>query len=161
MTSARNGERLDVFLAAVTDLSRRASRRSIANGLVARHGEVVRVQSRALVTGDVIDIVHPEAEFDPGRLPAFPTVEILHDDRWILVADKPPGILSQPAEGESPHDPLAFDEQVLLFLAHREGKKPFLRMVHRLDRQTSGAVLFARRPDALPRISRAWAERQV
>jgi 23S rRNA pseudouridine1911/1915/1917 synthase len=161
VTSARNGERLDVFLAAVTDLSRRASRRLIADGLVARNGEVVRVQSRALETGDVIDIFHPEPDFDPDPSSACPTVEILHVDRWILVADKPPGVLSQPAERESPDDPPAFDEQVLLFLAHREGAKPFLRMVHRLDRQTSGAVLFARRPDALPKISRAWADHQV
>jgi 23S rRNA pseudouridine1911/1915/1917 synthase len=82
----------------------------------------------------------------------------LFEDAWILVAAKPAGVLSQPAEGKRPGDPHAFDQQMLLALAWRDGRRPFLRLVHRLDRMTSGAVLFARSPEALPKLSRAWAE---
>ena len=48
------GARLDQFLAARTELSRRAARRLIGDGLVMRNGEALRVQSRELRAGDVI-----------------------------------------------------------------------------------------------------------
>ena len=43
VTPDREGERLDVFLAAATSLSRRAARRMIAEGLVLRNREALRV----------------------------------------------------------------------------------------------------------------------
>ena len=56
---------------------------------------------------------------------------------------------------------MSFDRQILLFLALEEGQKPFLRLFHRLDRLTSGAVLFARRPEILARLSGLWKEGRV
>jgi 23S rRNA pseudouridine1911/1915/1917 synthase len=150
-----------VFLAGATNLSRRAARRAIAGGLVMRNGEVLRVQSRPVTTGDVVDLACPESELVVCEDPPPTMPEPLLEDAWILVAAKPAGVLSQPAEGKRPGDPHAFDQQMLLALARREGRRPFLRLVHRLDRLTSGAMLFARSPDALPKLSRAWAEGQV
>lgn len=113
--------------------------------------------SRPVTIGDVIDVDCPDSELGVFvNPPAAP--QPLFEDAWILVAAKPAGVLSQPAEGQRPGDPHAFDQQMLLALAWREGQRPFLRMVHRLDRMTSGAVLFARSPEALPKLSRAWAE---
>jgi len=161
VTPARDGERLDVFLAAVTNLSRRAARRMIADGLVVRNREELRVQSRLVTTGDVVDIRFqesaPDVEIDPQRI----TINPIFEDRWLIVAAKPPGVLSQPAEGQRPGDIPAFDQQLLLSLAWRDGQRPFLRLVHRLDRMTSGAMLFARSPDVLPTLSRAWGNGQV
>ena len=157
----RDGERLDIFLAASTDLSRRAARRIIADGQVWRNGGALRVQSRSVATGDVVDIRLPESELGIDAASPPVAIETLFEDRWLVIAAKRAGILSQPAEGRGPDDPLAFDQQVLLALAWREGSKPFLRMVHRLDRMTSGAVLFARSPDVLPKLTRAWSEGRV
>ncbi|MFV2073542.1 MAG: RluA family pseudouridine synthase [Thermoanaerobaculales bacterium] len=171
VTPQWRNERIDRFLAANTDISRRGVRRLIAEGLVQCNGKVLRVQSRIVAVGDVIDIDQPSADIGapdrPSRssssdhLPAAAgEVVILHQDRWLLVASKPAGVLSQPAEHGLPGE-LAFDQQVLLHLAVGEGRRPFLRLVHRLDRMTSGAVLFARHPDALPALTRAWSEEQV
>jgi 23S rRNA pseudouridine1911/1915/1917 synthase len=154
----RDGERLDVFLAAATSLSRRAARRVIAEGLVQRNREILRVQSRLVMMGDVIDVHLPESELSVETTPPMITIEPLYEDRWLIVAPKPPGVLSQPAEGQRPGDAPAFDQQVLLSLARRDGQRPFLRLVHRLDRMTSGAMLFARSPDVLPTLSRAWGD---
>ncbi len=160
VTANHDGVRLDVFLAAAAGISRRAARRLIADGRVRRNGEQLRVQSRSVIGGDVVD-VEPSAS-GPELTESPPvTIEILFEDPWLLVAAKPPGVLSQPAEGRAPEDDPAFDQQVLLALAWRSGRRPFLRMVHRLDRTTSGAVLFARLPEALPELSRAWAEGRV
>jgi len=85
---------------------------------------------------------------------------ILHEDKWLVAADKPAGLLSQPAERSKPTD-LAFDQILLLHISLRDGRRRFLRMVHRLDRATSGAVLFARNPEALKPLTRAWSSGAV
>jgi len=111
--------------------------------------------------GDVIDVRFPESEPGEETEPPMITINPLFEDRWLIVAAKPPGVLSQPAEEQRPGDSPAFDQQVLLSLAWRDGQRPFLRLVHRLDRMTSGAMLFARSPDVLPKLSRACGDGQV
>ena len=156
----QEGERLDVFLAGKTQLSRRAVRRMVGDGLVWRNGDPLRVQSRTLVFGDVVDVFRPSEELGVPPVPELATPELLFHDQFLLVATKPAGVLSQPAEDRSQGDP-SFDHQVLLALALSTGRRPFLRMLHRLDRMTSGAVLFARNPSALQPLTQAWAEGRV
>lgn len=157
---AADGARLDVFLAEATALSRRAARRLLADGLVWRNGTAVRVQSRTLSVGDVVDVLRPPADVGAPPEPAIPRPVVLHHDAWLLAAAKPSGVLTAPAERMLP-DELALDQQVLLALALEEGRRPFVRLVHRLDRTTSGVVLFARRAEALPPLSRSWAAGEV
>ena len=161
MSPDREGERLDVYLAAATNLSRRAARRVIADGLVFRNREMLRVQSKLVALGDVIDVQIPGSELGVETTPPMNAIDPLYEDRWLIVAAKPAGVLSQPAEGQRPGDAPAFDQQMLLSLARRDGQRPFLRLVHRLDRMTSGAMLFARSPEILPKLSRAWGDGQV
>ncbi len=157
VTQEHEGARIDVYLAAATDLSRRAARRHLANGVVWINGHPVRVQSRTVTPGDVVDILRPADELGIGSLPKLANPTILHEDRWLLVAAKPAGVLSASAENMQPGE-LAFDQQVLVAKAVAEGKRPFLRLLHRLDRVTSGAILFARNREALPVLTAAWRE---
>lgn len=151
-----HGLRLDQALAAAAGLPRRRARQLIATGRVLRNGETVRVQSRTVEAGDVFELVSDGAE--PPPLPLEPPqVEVLFDDRRLLVADKPAGVLSQPASTSSAGE-LAMDQRLLLALALEEGAPPFLRLVHRLDRLTSGVLLFARHPDSLGPLAAAWRE---
>ena len=154
-----DGERLDIFLAGSTSLSRRAVRRLVGSGGVWRNGESVRVQSKSLEVGDVMDLLLPCDELGVPATPDFPMPEILFEDRWLVVVHKPAGVLSQPAETDTRE--LALDQLLLLGLALREGRRPFVRLVHRIDRLTSGAVLFARNPQSLRPLTRAWAEGEV
>lgn len=154
------GLRLDQFLAVATTLSRRAARRLIDEGAVWRNGEPLRVQSRVLEVGDVISVSAPAGGIDLGKRPHLAVPQVLFEDEWVLAADKPSGVLSQPAESTDATD-LAFDQLVLLMLAEREGHRPYLRMVHRLDRQTSGIVLFARSPRATRPLAEAWESGRV
>jgi 23S rRNA pseudouridine1911/1915/1917 synthase len=156
VTPELDGRRIDLFLAEITGLSRRAARRLMAEGVVWRNGEVLRVQSRSVNTGDVVDVLRSATELGVSAVPAIEAPHILFEDRWLLIAAKPAGVLSQPAEGDSGGH-LAFDEQVLLALALREGRHPFIRLLHRLDRTTSGAVLFAREAEILPALTKAWS----
>ena len=159
VTPEQEGLRLDQAVAALTSLSRRAARELIAAGDVWRNGEALRVQSRTVRAGDVIDVLRPVAEVAPTT-PDHSPVKILFKDSWLLVADKPAGVLSQPASSRR-HDDLALDQRLLLQLAAREGRQPFLRLVHRLDRLTSGTLLFALAPQALPPLREAWDRGEV
>lgn len=154
-----DGLRLDQFLAAATSLSRRAARRVISDGAVARNGQPTRVLGRQLEWGDVIDILMPAAELDVSSRPELGELPILHEDGWLAAVAKPAGILSQPSS--KPTAELALDQLTLLRIARDTGSRPYLRMVHRLDRLTSGVTLFARNPQAQAPLVRAWADGAV
>ena len=178
------GLRLDQLLAAAGGLSRRRARALIAGGAVRRNGEATRVQGREVAAWDVVDVALPPAvSAEPGSasaalatgnaaetgaaLPAPlppasppPPLPVLFHDGWLLALDKPPGVLSQPAERRVAGE-LAMDERAALRLAWEQGSPPFLRLVHRLDRGTSGVLLFARSAPALPRLAAAWGRGAV
>ncbi len=61
-------------------------------------------------------------------------IPILHEDSDLLLVDKPAGLLSVPGKGEALSDCL---------LSRLEQAFPTVRLVHRLDRDTSGVMVFA------------------
>ena len=154
-----DGLRLDQLLAAATSLSRRAARRIISGGAVARNGQPTRVLGRQVEWGDAIDVLIPPDELGVPPKPELADFEILHSDGWLLAVGKPAGLLSQPSS--KPGDELALDQLAVLRLARDQGAKPYLRMVHRLDRLTSGVALFARNPQAHAPLVRAWSDGAV
>ncbi len=154
-----DGLRLDQFLAAATALSRRAARKMISEGAVARNSRPTRVLGRQLEWGDVIDLLRPATELEVPSRPELTELPILHEDGWLAAVAKPAGILSQPSSRSTTE--LALDQLTTLRLALDTGSRPYLRMVHRLDRLTSGVTLFARNPQAQTPIVRAWADGAV
>ena len=71
-----------------------------------------------------------------------PPVEILFEDNHVIAVVKPAGALSTHYQG----DEETTDRLVKAYLKEKYGKpgKVFLGIVHRLDRPTSGVLLFAR-----------------
>lgn len=80
------------------------------------------------------------------------SIPVLHVDTFLLVTDKPAGLLSVPAGGEGRQDCLA---------ARIQARWTDARIVHRLDAATSGLVLFARGAEMLRRMSLAFEQRVV
>lgn len=154
-----NGLRLDQLLAAATSLSRRAARKVISAGVVARNGQPTRVLGREVEWGDVVDVLMPSTELDVPPRPALPDLEFLHNDSWLLAVGKPAGLLSQPSSKSGAE--LALDQLATLRLALDQGARSYLRMVHRLDRLTSGVTLFARNPQAHSPLVHAWSDGAV
>jgi len=154
-----DGLRLDQFLAAATALSRRAARRLLSDGAVARNGQPTKVQGRQVECGDVVDVLLPASALGVPPRPELVELPMLHHDRWIAAVDKPAGMLSQP--DSKPTTELTVDRLALFTLALELGARPYLRMVHRLDRLTSGVALFARNPQAHAPLVRAWADGAV
>jgi RluA family pseudouridine synthase len=154
-----DGLRLDQFLAAATSLSRRAARRLIDDGLVARNCQPTRVLGRVLEWGDVVDVLRSPDELGAPARPDLPALPVLFADRWLVAVDKPAGMLSQPGRGTAGE--LATDQLAVLRLALEQGAKPYLRLVHRLDRTTSGVAVLAANPQAHAPLVAAWADGAV
>lgn len=70
-----------------------------------------------------------------------PLLTLLHRDERLVAIDKPPGLASVPGRGEPDSALHAIARQ--LGLPHSGADDPRVRLVHRLDKDTSGVLLFA------------------
>jgi tRNA pseudouridine32 synthase/23S rRNA pseudouridine746 synthase len=79
-------------------------------------------------------------------------LDILHEDHEILVVNKPAGLLSVPGKGPELADCL---------IARLEAVYPQVLLVHRLDRDTSGVMVFGLTPHAQRHLGLQFEKRQT
>lgn len=134
------GERLDVFVARVAAISRSAAARLIDAGAV-RVGDAPASRSVRLEVGTrvAVSLELPGVDETPREVPEVP---IVFEDRWLLVVDKPAGLVVHPAPGHP---------SGTLVDALRDRDEPPaggdpLRpgIVHRLDAGTTGLLIVAK-----------------
>jgi 23S rRNA pseudouridine1911/1915/1917 synthase len=80
--------------------------------------------------------------------------EIIHEDDDLLVVNKPAGLVCHPTKGDE-YSSLISRARVYL----KNSVTPHL--VHRLDRETSGVVLFAKNPEVARELGKIWESRTV
>ena len=91
-------ERLDRFLADQLSISRAQAARLVGVGAVPVNGTKGRA-GRGLSKGDLVAVTYPEAEA-PRTIKPFDTeLSIVYEDDWMLVLDKPAGLVVHPAPG--------------------------------------------------------------
>ncbi len=135
--------RLDIVLVRRhPGLSRRKARDVIEKGQVTVAGVLARepgqlVPEDAEVAWDANRRALPRARL---RLP------VLLEDEHLLVVDKPAGLLSVPTEPGADEDTAL--GRVREYVARLHPRRPYVGLVHRLDRDTSGALAFALSPAA-------------
>jgi len=151
-------ERLDRFLADQLGLSRTQAARLVGQKRVQVEGETARA-SRCLVRGEEVAVDLPEQDPPRAITPHDIPLDIVYEDEYLLVLDKPAGLVVHPAPGH-------WDDTIVNALAARgtslgggvEGRPG---IVHRLDRDTSGLLIVARTDTAHRRLSAALAARRV
>lgn len=77
-------------------------------------------------------------------------IKILYSDEYLVVIEKPSGLLSVPYPGSKSRTALGILEKIF----QKEGKKVYT--VHRLDRDTSGVMMFALSEKAQKKIMDSW-----
>jgi 23S rRNA pseudouridine1911/1915/1917 synthase len=133
-------ERLDRRLrAAYPTLSWTRVREAITSGQVLVDGEMLR---------DPAHLVDETAElwFDPARrrLPhARLDLPALYEDKHILVVDKPAGLLTIPSSASARHHEDTVLSRVQDYAVRLHGRRAYAGVLHRLDRDTSGALALA------------------
>jgi len=88
------------------------------------------------------------SDYHPPQSP----LDILHEDHELIVVNKPAGLLSVPGKGEALSDCL---------LARVVKGFPTALLVHRLDRDTSGVMVFALTPHAQRHLGLQFEKRQT
>jgi len=87
---------------------------------------------------------------------------VLYEDDALLAVDKPPGLLTVPSADPRRPSLVAAVKAFLAARRHARGAgEPYLAVHQRLDRDTSGVVLFATDPAANPGLAAAFAGRSV
>ncbi len=146
-------DRLDrVLPRLLAGISRGQARRLIAAGAVFLDGKRCRIASR---------IVRPGAHIRVATMPldrAAPNPAVLFENDALLAVDKPPGMPSAPTQLAAAGTAL---DEVQRQLRRQRGQLVRLRAVHRLDRSTSGVLVFAKSAAAAAFFSRAFREQQV
>ncbi len=158
--AAEAGLRLDAFLAShFADYSRVHLRRIISAGGVKIDGRGGKPAYR-LKPGQRVSFVLPEIPRESPRPENIP-LEVLYEDEHLAVVNKPPDMVVHPARGHwsgTLASALQFRFGTTLSAtggANRPG------IVHRLDRDTSGAILVARNDRTHAALSRQFADRQI
>ena len=136
----QQGLRLDVFLGGVEPVGSRSQASLLCDGGLVRVDGRVRPKSHRLSGGETVDVAlpaEPVASADPRSAVHVPVV---YEDQWLLVADKPAGVVVHPAKGHQ-GDTLV-DALREHGLAGGEEYRP--GVVHRLDKDTSGLLVVAK-----------------
>lgn len=109
-------------------------------GVITLDGQEVRVIAMAQ-PGQVVGLQLPPEPTNPNVVASFKPLEILYEDPHFLVVNKPAGMASVPSH-LYPDDTLA--NRVKGHLITIQAPSTVTHIVTRLDRETSGAVLFAK-----------------
>jgi 23S rRNA pseudouridine1911/1915/1917 synthase len=155
------GGRIDRIVQTLTSRSRAEVRGLFDHGCVRLNGEICPHAGALVAEGDLVvvrqdprtryrpkrprpeEAAPPGAARDsqPGRSRRGP-FRLVFEDRELIVVDKAPGALTVPTDRGESNSLL----DALGRLLHRRGHRGRLSVVHRLDRGTSGLLVFGKNP---------------
>ena len=102
-----------------------------------------------LTNGDILKLILEEKTSSSRIVPLFKPISILYEDEDVLVVNKPAGILVHPVGG---HYEDTLSNMVSAYY-QKQNQDITIRPVGRLDKDTSGAVMFAKNKIAAARFS--------
>ena len=159
-----DNKRLDKFISEMEeDLSRTTIQRLIEEEKVLVNEQKVKTSYKP-ISGDKIRIIveqRPKLELKAQKIP----VQIMYEDKDIVVVNKPKGMVVHPANGN--YDGTLVnallgmyeDKSDWSFSEDEENFRPGI--VHRLDKDTSGLLIVAKNDVALMKMSKEIQERKV
>jgi 23S rRNA pseudouridine1911/1915/1917 synthase len=159
VASEHAGQRLDRFLAqALPAFSRSRFQTLIRDGFVRVNGNAARPRD-PVRAGQIVELREPEI----AKIEAQPepiALEILFEDDDLLVLNKPAGLVMHPGAGHQQHT------LVNALLAHCKklsgiGGKERPGIVHRLDKETSGALVIAKNDPTHRDLAKQFAARTM
>jgi RluA family pseudouridine synthase len=153
------GRRLDDALVELLSskkaaVSKAQARKLIVAGAIYLNGRRVRIASKPVIVGAEISAHVDFARLETGAARSeklregwkMDSSSILFEDQWLIAVNKPAGLPTQPTIDEARLNLYAALQK---FIREREGDpNAYVGLHHRLDRDTSGVVLFTRKKEA-------------
>ena len=143
------GPLLPWLVAALRPMSRTAVKELLRDGRVSVNGAATTRHDHLLAPGDVV-AVGPRPSASATELKRS-GLAVVYEDDAVVVVNKPSGLLTVATEGEKVDTAFA---RLSAHLSATGAGRPFV--VHRLDRDTSGLLLFARTAAARDTLQAAW-----
>ncbi len=159
ITAAQLGQRIDSALAlALPTLSRSRIQSLVTQGAVELDGVKVKPSLRLKKVGLIAVTVPAAIAAEP--MPEALALDIVYEDRALLVIDKPPGLVVHPGAG---HSSGTLVNGLLHHIRDFGGVGGVLRpgIVHRLDKDTSGLLVVAKNDASLVSLQKQFKRRQV
>lgn len=164
--AALEGERLDRALAILTGLTRKEVDGMVAEGRVRLGSVPASSRSRRLHAGEHIRVaggITRQSAVAPAGEPGVP-FEVVWSDTDVVVVDKPAGVVVHPGSGNRSGTLVnglleRFPDMAAVVPEPEAADRP--GVVHRLDKGTSGLLVFARTAAALTSLQKQMAERSA
>jgi len=152
--TATGGEPLLAYLLGALGLKRAAVKKLLKFGAVSVNGMPVRQFDHPLASGDEVLVEQAQTAVATSRLERA-QIHVVYEDDSLVVLDKPVGLLTVATDDEN-RDTLLF--RLNEFLRARNSARPERAfVVHRLDRETSGLVLFAKSAKIKRLVQENWS----
>ena len=123
-------------------------------GSVTVNGKVTTGYHYALKTGDRVDFLDQQSAFREGLKSLLP-FPIVYEDDWLLVVDKPAGLLTMGTERDKIHT--VYYKLTDYIRSQSKEHRGRVFIVHRLDRDASGLLIFAKKEPAKRMLQADWA----
>jgi len=154
------GLRLDVWLASrVHELSRSRIQALIKSGQITVAGKTVRPHTK-VVKGMEVDVDVPPPTEPRELIPENIPIEVLHEDSDLIVVNKPAGLVVHPAVG---HFSGTLVNALVYHCRDLAGIGGEMRpgLVHRLDKDTTGALVVAKNELTMKKLANQFKKRTV
>ncbi|ACM92548.1 ribosomal large subunit pseudouridine synthase D [Nautilia profundicola AmH] len=136
-------ERVDKFLSQKLNVSRNQIEQLIKNSLVSVNSKTIKKGGVKLQAGDTVDVEIKEAESSKEDYEVNFDIPVLYEDEDVLVINKPPGIVVHPAPSVKEATLVDWLKTKNYRLSTIAGEERF-GIVHRIDKETSGALIIAK-----------------
>lgn len=153
-------ERLDLFLThAIENATRSKIQKLIDADLVTVNGAIVKA-NYLVKPNDIIEAVHPISPRPENAEPEDIPLEIIYEDDYLLVVNKPAGMVAHPAYAN-------YTGTLVNALLHHTKKLSGLNepgrpgIIHRLDKDTSGLLVVAKDDFTHAKIAEQFSRRTV
>lgn len=155
VTEEQNGLTLESYLKDILKISARARQKLFFSKTVYLNGKSSH-SKHTVKAGDTIG-VREFLDMNYGVTPEKADIEVLYEDADVIVLNKPAGILVHPT-GQTKTGTLA---NHLAYYFQQKREMVTIRPLHRLDRDTTGCVLFAKSAKAQAILEKELAEGDI
>jgi 23S rRNA pseudouridine1911/1915/1917 synthase len=140
---------LEFLIGHYPDSPKTRIKKLLQTGSVFVNNKQVTLHSLPLKPGDTVEINREAGKAAKAGLP-FP---VLYEDKDIIVIDKPPGRPTSSTDGS-----LSIQDILTGYLKEQSRGKTRAFVVHRLDKEVSGVLLFAKCDEAMETLKERWKE---
>lgn len=156
---ASEDNRIDKILATHLNVSRNQVEKLIEKGFVSINDKVVTKTSQKVHIDDTVSYVLPEAEQKEAIGVDF-DVEILYEDEYLMVINKPKNLVVHPAPSVKEATLVDWLIQNGISLSTISGEERH-GIVHRIDKDTTGALVIAKTNEAHEALSRQLEDKTM